>query len=394
MTDVLPIALAAFFGGILLGWFLAVRRIAPLRDAFGSAAAQALQQNNATFLQLAQQVLGQRQQEASGDLAQRQQAIEALLGPVRDRLGEVDAQLKALDRARAESQGALKEQLEAVARGQQSLARETQQLVTALRAPQGRGQWGELQLRRCVELAGMQAHADFIEQASVDTDEGRQRPDLLVRMPGGKLMIVDAKAPLAAYLDALEATTDADRALQLDRHAKQVRAHVEALAKRDYAAKYPEAPDFVVLFLPGEAFFSAACQRDPSLVEDAVQLGVIPASPTTLITLLKAVAYGWQQERIAENAARIRDLGAELHDRLVTMVEHFTKVRRGLSTAVSAYNDAVSSLERRVLPSARRMKEYAVGSRKPIEALDPVDEVPRQLNSPDTPPDPPVPDAS
>ncbi len=344
-----------------------------LRDAFGALSARALQANTEAFAHLANAKLAELHQSAQADLDARQESIDQLVRPVQEGLAVVDARLQAFDRDRAASAAAVQEHLRLVAEAQQQLAGETQALVTALRAPQARGQWGELQLRRVVELAGMVEHCDFVEQHTIHTDDGRLRPDLVVRLPGRKAVVVDSKAPLVAYLDAIQATDERERGLHLDRHAKQVRDHVEALAKRDYADHVTEAPDFVVLFLPGEAFFSAACQRDPSLLEFAVTRGVIPASPTTLITILKAVAYGWQQERIAENAEQIRDLGQEMYERMRTLAGHLADIRQGLEDAVGAYNKAIGSIDKRVLPTARKFRDLGAGPGEEIATLDRVD---------------------
>ena len=348
-----------------------------LREAFDSAAAQALQLNGQNFLGLAQAKLGEFQQAARTDLETRRQSIDQLVAPVRDGLARVGDTLQKLEVDRASTHAAIHEQLHAMAQQGQALAGETQNLVKALRAPQVRGQWGEMQLRRVVELAGMEEHSDFVTQDHVETADGRLRPDLIVRLPGHKVVVVDSKAPLAAYLDAMEATDETQRGAFLDQHARQVRDHITALSAKDYANEYTEAVDFVVLFLPGEAFFSAACQRDPSLIEFAVKRGVIPASPTTLITVLKAVFYGWQQERIGRNAEEIRDLGQELYARMRIVAEHLDKVRKGLDSAVSAYNDAVGSLEKRVLPTARRFRDLGAGTGEELPVLEPVDSVPR-----------------
>ena len=341
-----------------------------LKDAFVALSSQALQANNQAFVNLAKASMGEFQQSARTDLDARQQAIDELVTPVRDGLARVDEKLREFDRDRAVGQSALHQHLSLLAETQQRLTEETQLLVRALRSPQGRGQWGELQLRRVVELAGMLEHCDFVEQVTVQCEEGRLRPDMLVRLPGDKIVVVDSKAPLAAYLDAVEAVDENERAAHLDRHAKQVRDHIMALASKDYSHQFTEAPNFIVMFLPGEAFFSAACQRDPSLIEFAVSRGVIPASPITLITVLKAVFYGWQQERIARTAEEIRDLGIDLYSRMRTVAEHLSKVRKGLEAAVVAYNSAVGSLESRVLPVARRLHDLGAGSGDDIPLLE------------------------
>ena len=302
---------------------------------------------------------------------------------IREGLERMSEQLAALDRERASSHAALHEHLRLMGEGQKLLADETETLVRALRAPQVRGQWGEMQLRRVVELAGMLEHCDFVEQATVSSADGRLRPDLIVHLPGHKAVVVDSKAPLQAYLDAAEETDEAKRGAFLDQHARQVRTHIEQLAGKDYANELTEAPDFVVLFLPGEAFFSEACRRDPGLIEYAVSKGVIPASPTTLITILKAVAYGWTQERIGENAERIRDLGIELYDRLRTTAAHLDTLRRSLAKSVESYNSAVGSLESRVLPTARKLRELGAASGEEMAVLEPVVTTPRALVAPE-----------
>jgi DNA recombination protein RmuC len=354
---------------------LLLRTDQDLREAFAVASREALQANNQAFLDLARASMNEFQVGASADLQARQQTIDQLVSPMNEGLQRVGEMVRLLNLDRASTQATLVEHLRRMAEDQQKLVGETATLVRALRAPQVRGQWGEMQLRRAVELAGMLEHCDFAEQQTVQTADGRLRPDVVVNLPRGKAVVVDAKAPLGAYLEAMEAVEEAQRALLLDRHAAQVRGHIVALASKDYANQLPNAPDFVLLFLPGEAFFSAACERDPALIEDAVRLGVIPASPTTLITLLKAVAYGWQQERIAERAEQIRDLGIELYERVSIFAEHLAKVRKGLETGVNAYNSAVGSLESRILPTARRLQELGGGPE--IEILEPVCSVPR-----------------
>lgn len=340
-----------------------------LRERFTAMSAEALQANNAAFIEQAKLAFAELQASATGDLELRKQAVEQLVEPIRKGLEQVDSKLQAFDVSRAESHGALEGMLKTMHESHHTLATETHQLVAALRQPQGRGQWGELQLKRVVELAGMLEHCDFATQHTTDGDDGTKRPDLIVRLPGNKVVVVDAKAPLSAYLDASNAENETARSAFLDQHAKQVRNHVSQLSRRDYTNEFSEAPDFVVLFLPGEAFFAAACQRDPGLLDYAVGKGVIPASPTTLITLLKAINFGWQQERIARNAEEIRDLGISLYDRMATLAEHLVKIRRGLEGAVRSYNDAMGSIERRVLPTARRFRDLGLTGRSEITPL-------------------------
>ena len=308
----------------------------------------------------------------------------ALLEPLHDGLLRVDEHLQSLGRDRAAGNAELHERLRAMADGQQQLTEETQRLVHALRTPHVRGQWGELQLRRVVELAGMLEHCDFDMQHTVRDDDGTFRPDLIVRLPGDKIVIVDAKTPLDAFVSATEATDDERRSAWLDKHVKQVRTQVEMLSEKQYGERVAGALPFVVMFLPGESILSAACQRDPGLIEFAVARGVVPATPTTLVTLLKSAQYGWQQERIARNAEAIRDLGADLYRRIATLAEHFVRLNRGLAGAVEAYNDAVGSLETRVLASARRVRALGTADgQSEIEELEPVEVRPRLPAAPE-----------
>lgn len=300
--------------------------------------------------------------------------------PIQDALARMDAKLGEIERDRARARGQLDEQLRALAGGQERLRTETGALVAALRQPHTRGRWGELQLRRVVELAGMTAHCDFVEQASVATEDGLLRPDLIVQLPGGKQVIVDAKAPLHAFLDAYEAPDETMRTAALAAHARLLREHLRRLSAKAYWDQFETAPDFVFLFLPGEHFWNAALEADPSLLEEGARQSVLVATPTTLIALLRAVAYGWQQERVAEDARAVAQLGRDLHRRLEVFAEHLQRLGRGLRTAVGAYNGAVGSYEHRVLPGARRLAEHGVVSaERELPALDPIDVTTREL---------------
>jgi DNA recombination protein RmuC len=354
-----------------------------LREAFQALAGEALKQSSESFLSLAKTRFDQSRGEAQGDLDARKKEVEQLVQPLRDTLVKLDAKVGELEGKRERAYGQISTQVEQLVSSQQSLQKETQNLVRALRAPAVRGRWGELQLRRVVELAGMLDHCDFDEQTSTDTEAGRLRPDLVVRLPGGKTIVVDAKASLAAYLDSLEATDDATRDARLADHARQVRTQLAKLSQKAYSEQFENSPEFVVLFLPGETFFSAALQKDPTLIEDGVQQRVILATPTTLIALLKAVAYGWRQERIAENAQEISEAGRELYVRVVKFCDHLERVRKGLNSAVDAYNEAAGSLERRVLPQARRFKELGATHGEDIDAAEPIGIVARPVQAPE-----------
>jgi len=351
-----------------------------LRNAFNAMASDALKSNNLSFLVLARESLERFQTEALGDLETRQKAVADMVAPVRESLNKVDEKIQQMELARGDAYGELRAQVQSLITTQKELQSETGNLVRALRTPNVRGRWGEIQLRRVVEIAGMLSYCDFAEQESVTTETGRLRPDLVVKLPGGKHVVVDAKTPLQAFLDAFETTDEDTRRACLANHARQVRDHMNTLSGKKYWEQFDATPEFVVMFLPGETFFSAALEQDSGLIEHGVLNRVIPASPTTLIALLKAVNYGWNQEKLARNAQQISNLGKELHDRLRLLAGHITSVGTGLDRAVESYNKAVGSLESRVLVSARKFAELGASVADDIPELEPIETTARALS--------------
>ena len=401
---VAPAALGGLVVGVLLTWLIYRRRQrtlllriknqealqqereiafeaanAQLTRAFSALANQSLQANSESFLRLAEQNLGVQQEKAKRELSEREQAVENLVKPIRDALDASQKQIAALERSRSEAYGSIRTQLEAMQASQQSLTQETQNLVKALRRPEVRGRWGELTLRRLVELAGMVEHCDFQEQVHTSGEGQIIRPDMIVRMPDRRELVVDVKTPLDAYLEAVEAENDAQRKLGLERHAKNVHAHIRMLASKAYWDQFDESPEFVILFIPGDQFLSAALNEKPDLIEYALSKQIILATPTSLVALLKAVAYGWRQLALADNAKEIRALAEELYGRLATFVGHMNRMGRQLASSVENYNRAVGSLERSVLPGARKFVELGIHEKKGMEKLETLDPVPRTM---------------
>src|SRR5689334_6823333 len=352
------------------------------RDTFASLSADALAKNNEAFLQLAKEKFTTLSAEATGSLEQRKAQIEGLLKPLQEVLGHYQARLGDIEKSRVESYSMLREQLGTLVETQRTLNVQTSHLVTALRRPQTRGQWGEITLRRLVELAGMSSRCDFCEQGSVDTDEGKQqRPDMVVNLPGERTIVIDCKAALDAFLDAAAATDEDNRRVCLQRHSQQVRSRARELSAKAYWNQFKQSPEYVVMFLPGEAFLYAAVENDGSLIEDCLKNRVIVATPTTLIALLKAIEFGWRQEEVAENAEEIRRHGKDLYDRIATLSSHFAKLGASLDAAISSFNAAVGSYESRVVVTARKISELGARSDKELPEIEPVDKQARELSS-------------
>jgi DNA recombination protein RmuC len=351
-----------------------------LSEKFKALSRDALKDNNQSFLELAHSTLQKFQQSAKGDLELKQKAIDELVKPLKESLDKVDGKIGEMERARAGAYSELREQVKALATSQSQLQAETGNLVNALRAPHVRGRWGEIQLRRVVELAGMLQYCDFVEQETVVTSDGRIRPDVIIRLPGNRTIVVDSKVPFDAFYESISTTDEVVRLAKLKEHARLVRAHITALSRKSYWEAVQPTPEFVLLFLPGETFYSAALEHDPKLIEDGVGEKVIIATPTTLIALLKAVSYGWRQEQMATNAHEVSKLGKDLYDRLRTFTNYFADIGRGLDRALDSYNKGVGSLEARVLVTARKFKERGAIAGEEIETLEPIDKLARPLS--------------
>ncbi len=352
-------------------------------DSFEALSARALKSNNESFLELARTALAGQQSEGQMGMALQTKEMESLVKPLDETLRKVDEQLRAIEKDRAGAYQSLLDRVKELGETQEALRSEAGRLVSALRTPVQRGLWGEMQLRRVVELAGMVEYCDFDTQVSVASENGQRRPDMMVRLPGNRTMIVDAKVPMAAYLEAMECDDDTERQARLRQHAGQVRAHIQGLSQKAYFHLFAESPEFVVAFLPGESFLAAALAQDPSLLEYGMEQRVLLSTPTTLISLLKTASHGWRQEKVAQNAREISDLGKEMYERLRVLTGHFQGIRRGLESTMRAYNDAAGSMESRVLVSARRFQELGAAGGETIEAPTRVEVLPREIHFPE-----------
>jgi DNA recombination protein RmuC len=353
-----------------------------LATSFSELANKSLKSNSDNFLRLAKENLGAQQELAKRDLGERELAVENLVKPIRDALQQSQKQIDELEKSRSEAYGSIKSHLESMQSSQKSLTRETQNLVNALRRPEVRGRWGEMTLKRLVELSGMVEHCDFQEQVHTSTGDKIIRPDMVIHMPNKREVVVDVKTPLDAYIDATEAKDDTQRNLGLKRHAANVRKHVSDLSKKSYWDQFPQSPEFVILFIPGDQFLSAALNEDPDLIDSALSQKIVLATPTSFLALLKVVAHGWQQLALADNAEEIRQLASDLYGRLGTFVSHLNKVGKQLNSSVDNYNKAVGSLERNVLPGARKFVELGIRPKKEIEQIESLESLPRTLVEP------------
>lgn len=350
-----------------------------LTDTFRSLSGQALQSNNQAFLQLATQSLETVLADAKGDLGQRQEAIKGLVKPLEDALNQYQQNVHQLEQHRAQAYGELKQQIDSLALTEKNLQKEAENLVSALRLPQVRGRWGEMTLKRVVELSGMAEHCDFVEQQSVQSEDGRLKPDLVIHLPAQRQVVADAKTPLNAYLDAIEATNDEQRDLALASHAAQLRTHMTKLSNKAYWSQFPQAPEFVVMFIPGESFFSAALRFDKTLIEDGIENRVVVATPTTLIALLRSIAYGWRQAQLAKSAQEIADLGRQVYGRFQTFIQHVGNLRKDLESSVFSFNKMLGSLEGRILPGLKKFRELGATGEPELPVVEKVDQSPRQI---------------
>jgi len=351
-----------------------------MTDTFNALSSAALKSSSEDFLRLASEHLGRVVADTKGRLGEHQAALDGMLKPLHETLKRYEEQIRSIEESRHKAYGSLEEQLRALASTHEHLQKETSNLVSALRKPEVRGRWGEMQLRRVAELSGMSIHCDFTEQQSLDTEKGRIRPDMIVHLPMEREIVVDAKVSLEAYLDSLSASTEDERKTKMEKHAQQVRTHMNKLASKEYWSQFKQSPEFVVLFIPGESFLSSALDVDNTLIEDGIQRRVIIATPTTFIALLRAIAYGWRQEQITKNAQEISELGRQLYERMNTLVQHFDGIGSHLEKAVGAYNKTVGSLESRILPSIRKFKELGVTGADEIPVIEQVDQKPRNLS--------------
>lgn len=398
--DALVLAAACLLLGGLIGWLIAhlvhqkdqvrmktrlriehaatTQALEDMEQRFDALSLKALQQNHQVFMNLAIQSFGKYQNVAETSLMQREQAMENMVKPIREALDKTEQQVQKMEKARSEAYGALSQQIESLAESQKHLQGETRNLVTALRRPEVRGQWGEITLKRLVELAGMIDHCDFYEQEHTATEDGAMRPDMVVRMPGNREVVIDVKTPLDAYLSAVEAADDTQRKHHLRRHAANVQKRVRELSGKAYWSQFNNSPDFVILFIPGDQFLSAALDQDRGLLEKAMENKVILSTPTSLMALLRAIAYGWRQELLTENAEKIRQLGEDLYSRLANFTEHLGKLGKSLETSVNHYNKAVGSFQRQLLPGAEKFTEMGIKVKKEVESPEQIEKTPRQ----------------
>jgi DNA recombination protein RmuC len=351
-----------------------------MTDTFNALSSAALKSSSEDFLRLASEHLGKVVTDTKGKLGEHKVAMEGMIKPLYETLKRYEEQIRVIEESRHKAYGSLEEQLRSLASTHEHLQRETSNLVSALKRPQVRGRWGEMQLRRVAELSGMSMHCDFTEQQSMDTEKGRIRPDMIVHLPMEREIIVDSKVSLEAYLDAVSASAEDERKTKMEKHAQQIRTHMNKLASKDYWSQFKQSPEFVVLFIPGESFLSSALEIDNTIIEDGIQKRVIIATPTTFIALLRAIAYGWRQEQMTKNAQEISELGRQLYERMNTLVQHFDSIGSNLEKAIGAYNKAVGSMESRILPSVRRFKELGVTGADEIPVVEQIDQTPRSLS--------------